>query len=574
MLAPSAVALEFQICDWLCEDVVAHEDDVDFTDDEGVGDDGPGDGASDRLPPGFNIKVFGRTAAGRSVSLDITGFTPYMYLKVPDDAAGARFGRFSRDKLKEELHEACSVPRDCIVEVYPMYRKRFMGFENGKLHQFLRIRFTTLASMRRVARHASMHMIRLSIPGRQFQRRRFEVHESNIEPHIRFLHHSRVLPSGWVRVAAGAWTPGSEVVPSTCDIRGQVNWLQVKPLDVGARVAPLRVASFDLECYSASGEFPVSNPYRRLARDFCKYVAAQDASRPRAARLPDAADALVAAFGDGAGGGSRDPPPGVHRVVLEDQDEDYEDRCNRMTVIANKLRGGIAPNLFDLASGAKAPPAIKWGIDTRDAETRVFDAVQARLENARDTGFLPRLRGDPIIQIGTTVHRVGDPAGVTQRYVAVLGTCDPIEGVEVDECTSELEVITRWCAAIRRMDPDVMTGYNICGFDFDYLHERAKALGAWDDVRTLGRTPLRPGEFVSRALTTGDVRFIHMPGRLTMDLMKLVQRDHRLDTYKLDHVARHFTGEAKRDVPPAEIFRLHRGGASDRAVVADYCVQV
>lgn len=55
--------------------------------------------------------------------------------------------------------------------------------------------------------------------------------------------------------------------------------------------------------------------------------------------------------------------------------------------------------------------------------------------------------------------------------------------------------------------------------------------------------------------------------------MKVVQRDHKLDSYKLDHVAHHFTGQKKHDVAPADIFRLQRGTSADRSVIADYCVQ-
>eukprot|EP00877_Chromochloris_zofingiensis_P014454 jgi/Chrzof1/9262/UNPLg00229.t1 len=56
-------------------------------------------------------------------------------------------------------------------------------------------------------------------------------------------------------------------------------------------------------------------------------------------------------------------------------------------------------------------------------------------------------------------------------------------------------------------------------------------------------------------------------------LLNKGQRDHKLDSYKLDHVAHHFTGQKKHDVAPADIFRLQRGTSADRSVIADYCVQ-
>lgn len=56
--------------------------------------------------------------------------------------------------------------------------------------------------------------------------------------------------------------------------------------------------------------------------------------------------------------------------------------------------------------------------------------------------------------------------------------------------------------------------------------------------------------------------------------MQVVQRDHKLDSYKLDAVASVFMGMNKHDVSPADIFRLQRGGAADRRVIGEYCVQV
>jgi hypothetical protein len=55
---------------------------------------------------------------------------------------------------------------------------------------------------------------------------------------------------------------------------------------------------------------------------------------------------------------------------------------------------------------------------------------------------------------------------------------------------------------------------------------------------------------------------------------QVVQRDHRLDSYKLDAVAEHFLGDRKHDVSPADVFRLQRGSSADRRVIAEYCIQV
>ena len=95
---------------------------------------------------------------------------------------------------------------------------------------------------------------------------------------------------------------------------------------------------------------------------------------------------------------------------------------------------------------------------------------------------------------------------------------------------------------------------------------------------TLGRIrgrvcPYRTKTLSSAALGDNLLKFIDIEGRVVIDIMKVVQRDHKLDSFKLDNVALHFTGDKKNDVSPADIFRLQKGSAADRRVVAEYCIQ-
>jgi DNA polymerase delta subunit 1 len=154
-----------------------------------------------------------------------------------------------------------------------------------------------------------------------------------------------------------------------------------------------------------------------------------------------------------------------------------------------------------------------------------------------------------------------------------------VAGAEVAECGSERELLLAFADHLARADPDLVTGYNIYGFDMRYLHERAQELGVERELLArLGRRGDAPSRFSERRLASsalGDNVYwlIEMPGRVSVDLMKVVMREHRLESYRLDDVAFEFTGERKRDVSPKELFRLHEGGAADRAVIADYCVQ-
>jgi DNA polymerase delta subunit 1 len=132
---------------------------------------------------------------------------------------------------------------------------------------------------------------------------------------------------------------------------------------------------------------------------------------------------------------------------------------------------------------------------------------------------------------------------------------------------------------VAEIDPDIVTGYNILGFDFKYIQQRAEELGIVEYVvskisRFREDIPAKYTEsrLSSSALGDNVMCYHDMPGRVVVDILKVVQRDHKLDSYKLDFVAERFMNERKNDVSPNDIFRLFRGTAADRAIVAEYCV--
>ena len=59
--------------------------------------------------------------------------------------------------------------------------------------------------------------------------------------------------------------------------------------------------------------------------------------------------------------------------------------------------------------------------------------------------------------------------------------CDPIEGAVVESYETEKEVLLAWTKFIQKLDPDIITGYNIFGFDFDFMWRRAIELWGKED---------------------------------------------------------------------------------------------
>lgn len=62
--------------------------------------------------------------------------------------------------------------------------------------------------------------------------------------------------------------------------------------------------------------------------------------------------------------------------------------------------------------------------------------------------------------------------------IFTLDTCAPIIGSQVMCYESEDQLLKAWAEFVRRVDPDILTGYNINNFDLWYLINRATHLKA------------------------------------------------------------------------------------------------
>lgn len=160
----------------------------------------------------------------------------------------------------------------------------------------------------------------------------------------------------------------------------------------------------------------------------------------------------------------------------------------------------------------------------------------------------PQRDGDKIIQIGTTFSRYGED-DCFYKHIITLGSCDKIEGADVESYDNEVAVLLAWTKLMIRMNPDVVTGYNIFGFDYEYMKERAKKFGCENSFAKFSRLTTENAPFIekdlsSSALGQNKLKFYAMQGRIQVDIMKVVQKDYKLGSYKLDNVAAEFIKEA------------------------------
>lgn len=198
------------------------------------------------------------------------------------------------------------------------------------------------------------------------------------------------------------------------------------------------------------------------------------------------------------------------------------------------------------------------------------------IECAGRKGIFPEANYDPVIQIANVVTKYGEKKPFV-RNVFCLDTTSSIVATHVLEFGKEEEMLMSWRNFLEEVDPDIITGYNISNFDFPYLLDRARHLKVkgfeyWSRIPTM-RSVSKETNFSSKQMGNRDTKATNTNGRLQLDLLQLIQRDHNLRSYTLNSVSSQFLGEQKEDVHYTMITELFNGTPESRRRLAVYCLK-
>lgn len=152
---------------------------------------------------------------------------------------------------------------------------------------------------------------------------------------------------------------------------------------------------------------------------------------------------------------------------------------------------------------------------------------------------------DQIIQVGMTFNHWGT-SDCYRRILLSLKECQDIPGCQVFSFTNEKDLLRKFIDVIHTEDPDILVGYNTFGFDNLYMHTRSNED---EDFALWGRLRHHVCKFKKKKLSSsalGDnlLYFYDSPGRIQVDLLKVIQRDYNLPSYSLDTVSSHFNQNA------------------------------
>ena len=395
----------------------------------------------------YVIQLFGRNEDDQDVCIKVVNFTPFFYVEIPDHWTNYQANSFVQ-VLKNKVKWFCERnPKynydisESLIDSTVVRKHKFYNFTNNEYFKFVMLVFKSQTAMMEFSRVLEKPLKAPWLTKDPFLYKRYE---SNIEPHIRFMHMTNISSCGWVSIAKNNLMDNKHY--SHCDHSYSVFWRNIKPSNNNNRMASFKIMGYDIECITCDHNFP---------------------------------------------------------------------QANRKT--------------------------------------------------------------DKIIQIGMTMYRCGT-MDCEEQHILTLNNCNDIKGAIVTCYKNEKELLRGWAKKMNELRPDFKVGYNNFGFDDKYIYERIQRfdqerakrekipveklenkftdeimeiIGKVNNQFVMEQESLKKSltyykykELSSSAMGDNKLFFIQIPGIISIDMMKVIQREHRLQGHTLDNVSANFITES------------------------------
>ena len=532
----------------------------------------------------FVIQMFGIDEKGETVSIFIDDFHPFFYIKVGDHWTDSTVGAFMLDIRRRmgKFYEN-SILQSKLVDYHKLY-----GFTAGKKDKFIFMEFKNTRSMNKMKTFWYFYEGKeKKMKTFMFQNIKLEIYESNIPALLRYFHINNISPSGWIYIPINR-VMKSPIKTTTCTHEYICKKTQIKALPDKETRVPWKICSFDIEASSSHGDFPIPvKTYKRLATNmvdvFQKHM--KNPNKTLAVQLMKKV-VLTAFKFEKFDGVDIVYPKSKHiitkvkidkliDILLNEQIENAkkmnadENNAKILTIDmlfaqqallnddAGEGEGGEECDMENTSGNVYRNTPKNKTINVSD--NTLIDVLnnvnytrEEKIQIGNDvlTLLFPSLEGDKVTFIGSTFMRYGEPEPYL-NHCLVLNTCDPVDGVQIETMTTERDVLCKWTELIQNENPDIIIGYNIFGFDYEFMFRRAQEndcereflllsrkkdeLCAKEDSETHDlsianmKIQLASGEY--------DLRYFAMTGRIQIDMYTYFRRGFNLPSYKLDTVA-------------------------------------
>ena len=274
-------SIEFQIYDWLEDHYIEQSED---------------DEESNKKMGESIIHVFGRTLEGQSVYVKVTDFMPYFYIELPTDWINLNTLQI-KIKLKDIKDYLLNYDnkkiwykfKSTLIDIEYVTAKKADGFTNDSNFKFAKLIFNNADGMKKFGVFFEANEIIL--PGNP-KKYKFKTYEANLPPMFRCFHNIKLSGCAWVETSKYLLIKKESLKESYCNIELNVSWKNLNPIQKDVN-APLRIASFDIECYSHDGQFPqasrkldaviqigVTYTYLGQSEPYRQYIACLDKTVP------------------------------------------------------------------------------------------------------------------------------------------------------------------------------------------------------------------------------------------------------------------------------------------------------
>lgn len=170
------------------------------------------------------IQIFAVDSEGQPVFVEVKNFRPWMYVEIGGDF----------ESFKAEL-EQCYWYRN-VVSCDLVKRKRFIGFSDNKLFDYVLLRFTGLVPM---------YCCRKSFRSMKENGQDLTWYEDKVDPVLKFFHETKVRPSSYFCMSNFHKVLGEGT--SHCDLELTVDVEDLSPCLDDRRPPPMTMCAYDIE---------------------------------------------------------------------------------------------------------------------------------------------------------------------------------------------------------------------------------------------------------------------------------------------------------------------------------------
>jgi len=528
----------------------------------------------------FMIQMFGLNEKGETCSILVEDFKPFFYVMVNDNwntYTKDCFLNYIKNKIGKYYENSIT---DCII----IKRKKLYGFDGGKEHKFIKFEFNSMSGFNKVKNlwYTDYNKGHKLLPnGLKYENTYTKLYEANIPPLLRFFHIRDISPSGWVALPKKKTIEIINQKQTTCNYEFIISFKYVVPLNDREIRVPYKIMSFDIEASSSHGDFPVPiKSYKKLATNIIEYFETLKMEMTKELCKNILRRIILAAFGYEKME-SIDLVYPKHLTAPKTK-QNVEDLCEKWlnTQVRTECKNVQTVNeittiesMFEKMGNEEDEPEDYYNNyknfvkSYTDKKATIVDILCDKTFerngkvyelNISLNSCFPKLEGDKVTFIGSTFMNYGKQEPHLNHCI-VLNTCTdlPINNSIVESYNTEKEVLLAWKNLVQKENPDIVIGYNIFGFDYEFMFRRAEENNCAEEFLQLSRnaceicgtkdkeTNKYKIEESSIQIASGqhDLKFIKMNGRLQVDLYNFFRREENLTSYKLDYVAGHFIGD-------------------------------